>query len=76
MAGSTEPGAATTRDPRNCLYCDIELKQIGRDKFRVGGSSGGMKLLFGEWAELGEEMVTFDLWGCPQCRTVVFRVPT
>ncbi len=36
-------------------------------QFRVGGTSGGMKLLFGEWAELGENMIPMYVFVCPHC---------
>jgi len=40
--------------------------------FRIGGSSGGWKLLFGEWAELGEDTLSFNLYVCHQCGRVQF----
>ena len=48
---------------------------MGVEKFRVGGTSGGWKLLFGEMAELGEETLPLDVWACSQCRSVELRVP-
>jgi len=36
-----------------CIACRGLLRSIGVERFRVGGTSGGWKLLFGEWAELG-----------------------
>ncbi len=38
--------------------------------FRIGGTGGGWKLLFGEWAELGEQLLSFDLYVCHQCGRV------
>jgi hypothetical protein len=35
--------------------------------FRVGSTSGGWKLLFGEWAELGESMIPLEIHVCPEC---------
>jgi DNA-directed RNA polymerase subunit RPC12/RpoP len=58
-----------------CLRCDVELRDLGPAEFRVGGTSGGWKLFFGEWAELGEDMVTLDLLACPRCRHVELRLP-
>ena len=58
-----------------CLRCDVELQDLGPAEFRVGGTSGGWKLFFGEWAELGEDMVTLDLLACPRCRHVELRLP-
>lgn len=47
---------------------------MGVEQFRVGGTSGGWKLLFGEWAELGEQMLPFELFACGRCRRVEMRV--
>jgi hypothetical protein len=58
-----------------CLRCDVELRDLGPAEFRVGGTSGGWKLFFGEWAELGEDMVMLDLLACPKCRHVELRLP-
>ncbi len=61
--------------PNECLRCSERMEPIGVERFRVGGSSGGWKLLFGEWAELGEDMIDFEIWACPRCRKVEMRVP-
>jgi len=58
-----------------CLRCDVELRDLGPAEFRIGGTSGGWKLFFGDWAELGEDMVTLDLLACPTCRHVELRLP-
>ena len=63
-------------DPNGCLRCGTELHSIGVEQFRVGGTSGGWKLLFGEWAEVSEEMLSLDVLACPKCRKVEMRVPT
>ena len=63
-------------DPNACLRCGGSLKSIGVEQFRVGGSSGGWKMVFGEWAELGEELLSLEVLACPQCRKVEMRVPT
>jgi len=47
---------------------------MGVEQFRVGGTSGGWKLLFGELAELGEQMLPFELLACGRCRRVEMRV--
>ena len=62
-------------DPNACLRCGTELRLMGTEQFRVGGTSGGWKLLFGEWAEVGEDMLTLDVYACPRCRKVELRVP-
>ncbi len=61
---------ATGVDPTICLRCGGPLSEVGREKFRVGGTSGGWKLLFGEWAELGEDMLELEVWACGRCRKV------
>ena len=48
---------------------------MGVEEFRVGGTTGGWKLLFGEWAELGENMLKLELLACSSCAKVEFRVP-
>ena len=64
-----------TTDPNACLRCGTELQVIGTEQFRVGGTGGGWKLLLGEWAEVGEEMLALDVLACPRCRKVELRVP-
>lgn len=58
-----------------CLRCGGELQSMGVEQFRVGGTSGGWKLLFGEWAELGELLLGLELLACGSCRRVEMRVP-
>ncbi|HEX9695783.1 MAG TPA: hypothetical protein VGB64_05660 [Actinomycetota bacterium] len=58
-----------------CLACRAPLESIGVERFRVGGSTGGWKLVFGEFAELGEGMIDMEVLGCRQCRRVELRVP-
>jgi hypothetical protein len=48
---------------------------MGTEQFRVGGTSGGWKLLFGEWAEVGEDMLSLEVLACPSCMKVELRVP-
>lgn len=62
-------------DATQCLRCGGPLSPMGREKFRVGGTSGGWKLLFGEWAELGEDMLELEVLACGRCRKVELRVP-
>ncbi len=63
-------------DPGACLRCGGPLSSIGVEQFRIGGTSGGWKLLFGELAELGEEMLALEVFACQTCRRVDLRVPT
>jgi hypothetical protein len=52
------------------------MTNTGVHKFRVGGTTGGMKMFFGEWAELGEDMIPMESLVCPTCRYVELRIPT
>ncbi len=62
-------------DYGDCLRCGRPLDAIGVEEFRVGGTSGGWKLIFGELAELGEDKLEFEILACPGCRKVELRVP-
>lgn len=68
MSEQPQAGADT------CLRCGAQLSSMGVEKFRVGGTSGGWKLLFGEFAELSEGMMSFEVFACQQCRRVELRV--
>jgi hypothetical protein len=52
---------------RKCTFCGQNAQYIYTANFRIGGTSGGMKLLFGEWAELGETMIPIYVFVCPNC---------
>jgi hypothetical protein len=69
------PMSEGERNPDACLRCGSDLRSIGLEEFRVGGTSGGWKLIFGEWAELGEGMLRLEVRACPTCRQVDLRVP-
>ena len=58
-----------------CLHCGSPLQAMGVEQFRTGGTSGGWKLLLGESAELGEQMLPLELFVCPSCRRVEVRAP-
>jgi hypothetical protein len=62
-------------DPSACLRCGGTLQSMGVRQIRVGGTSGGWKLLFGEWAELGEGMIDLEFLVCEACRQVELRAP-
>ena len=62
-------------DLNACLRCGAQLTTIGEEKFRVGGTAGRWKLLLGEMAETGEELLSLTLLACKQCRKVELRVP-
>ena len=44
-------------------------------EFRTGGTTGGWKLLFGEWAELGEDKIGVEIFGCRTCGHLELRWP-
>ena len=52
---------------RKCSYCGQNAQFVYTAQFRVGGTSGGIKLLLGEWAELGESMIPMYVFVCPNC---------
>ena len=58
-----------------CLRCKRELLLIGTPGFRIGGTSGPAHLLFGNWAELGESTVPFEVLACGSCGHVELRLP-
>jgi hypothetical protein len=63
----------TPRADDECLRCGGRLTNHGVERLRIGGTSGGWKLLFGELAELGEAMIDLELRSCDRCRMVEFR---
>ena len=52
------------------------VEEMGVEKFRVGGTSGGWQLLFGAYAELSEETLPLEAFACSACHRVELRVPT
>jgi hypothetical protein len=48
---------------------------MGVEQFRIGGTSGGWKFFFGELAELGEQMIPLEMFGCSSCGHVELRRP-
>jgi hypothetical protein len=48
---------------------------MGVEEFRVGGTSGGWKMLFGEFAELGEDMLSMEVLACGACGRIELRRP-
>lgn len=76
MTESAPPSGADAQDRaagQNCLRCGGRIESIGIEEFRTGGTSGGIKLLIGEWGELGEQKLPFELLVCPSCRYTEFR---
>ena len=58
-----------------CVRCRGQLTEWGVYEFRTGGTTGTSKLLFGEWAELGEDMFPFEVRACRACGHVELRLP-
>jgi hypothetical protein len=48
------------------------MKSLGQVPIRVGGTSGGWHLLFGNWADVDEALFPLDVYRCPQCKRVEF----
>jgi len=42
------------------------MEDMGDVPFRTGGSRGAWKLSFGEWAELGEDLLNLDVFPLPE----------
>jgi predicted RNA-binding Zn-ribbon protein involved in translation (DUF1610 family) len=55
---------------RKCYSCGKEMHFAQRIPFRIKGTGGLWKLIVGEWTELGEEMLNFDVYVCPSCGEV------
>ncbi|HHW40752.1 MAG TPA: hypothetical protein GXX19_06350 [Syntrophomonadaceae bacterium] len=62
-------------EKKRCQQCNVSLEMLGTREFRTGGTTGGWKLLFGEWAELREDMIELEIWACPKCRRVELYLP-
>jgi hypothetical protein len=58
-----------------CLRCRTELHSLGETDLRTGGSRGAWKLIFGEWAELGEGTMKVEVLACPRCRRLELKLP-
>ena len=55
-----------------CPVCKEEMRSLGQMPVRVGGTSGGWHLLFGEWADAGEGVLPLDVYRCGSCKRVEF----
>lgn len=53
-------------EAKKCRNCDVDMLFAGKAPLRTGGTSDGWKLLFGEWAELDEEMLTLYIYLYPK----------
>ena len=45
-----------------CIWCGEQMQSVGVREFRTGGTSGGWKLVFGEWAELKSMFPSMPSW--------------
>ena len=52
-----------------------ELQSLGEADLRTGGSRGAWKLIFGEWAELGEGTMKVEVLACPRYRRLELELP-
>jgi DNA-directed RNA polymerase subunit RPC12/RpoP len=43
------------------------MQFVNRIPFRIKGTPGLYKLFIGEWGELGEEMLDFNVYVCTSC---------
>ncbi|MEO6798197.1 MAG: hypothetical protein ABI401_02265 [Candidatus Dormibacter sp.] len=62
-------------DAGTCLGCKSPLQSLGVEHLRVGGVSGGWRMLMGDWAEVGEGILDVELLACRNCRRIELRVP-
>jgi len=58
------------RDVKKCYSCDAEMQYAEKIPFRIKGTPGFWKLIVGEWAELGEEMLYLNVYVCTKCGEV------
>ena len=71
-----QPAAAAQQPPPDlCTHCGGTLNNMGIERIRTGGTSVGWVALFGDLAELGEDVLPLEAWACTRCRRVEFRVP-
>jgi hypothetical protein len=56
----------------DCIACKSPMLSLGKVPIRVGGSSGGWHLLFGEWADASEDLFPLGVYRCPRCKRVEF----
>ncbi|MDQ6710254.1 MAG: hypothetical protein M3Z11_06815 [Candidatus Dormibacteraeota bacterium] len=62
-------------DAGTCIGCKSPLQSLGVEHFRVGGVSGGWRMLMGSWAEMSEGILDVELLACRNCRRIELRVP-
>jgi hypothetical protein len=75
-APSAAGDVATRRAGTDCLRCGAPVEALGVHELRTGGSTGAAHLLFGQWAELGEDKISVEIFACRVCRRLEFRAPS
>ncbi|UCF58511.1 MAG: hypothetical protein JSV15_05425 [Candidatus Bathyarchaeota archaeon] len=55
------------KEVKKCYLCGVEMQFAQKVPFRIKGHSGIWIWVFGELAELGEEMLSSDVYLCPKC---------
>lgn len=58
-----------------CPRCSADLECLGVEKFRTSGATGVTKPVSDERTELGKQVLPLEVWICPNCRKVEFRLP-
>lgn len=58
--------------PMNCLRCQQPMNYVAQIPLRAGGKSGGMNFWLGEWAALGERLISLDVYRCSSCGHLEF----
>jgi hypothetical protein len=58
------------KNVKRCYSCNTDMQYAEKVPFRIKGTPGFWKLIVGEWAELGEEMLYLDVYVCPKCGEV------
>lgn len=67
-----ELGSVSDEEIRtDCLRCGGELRHRGVFRFRTGGESGGMTVIF-SLVQLSEALVALHVLVCVRCRQVEF----
>jgi predicted RNA-binding Zn-ribbon protein involved in translation (DUF1610 family) len=61
-------------ETKKCYSCGTEMQFAQRIPFRIKGTPGLYKLFIGEWGELGEEMLNFNVYVCPSCGEIRLSV--
>lgn len=55
-----------------CAACKSEMQSLGQLPIRVGGTSGGWHMLFGNWADMSEDVIPLDVFRCATCKRIEF----